>query len=163
MKVLILMGSDSDMQVMEESAKVLEAFGAPYKLTIASAHRTPERTAKLVADAEKKGCQVIICGAGMAAHLAGSVAAQTILPVIGVPISSSTLNGMDALLSTVQMPPGVPVATVTIGKAGARNAAILALQILARSDKTLVQRLRTYKRRMADEVEKKAASLEREG
>ena len=163
MQVLILMGSDSDIQVMEEAAKTLESFGVSYKLTIASAHRTPERAAKLVAEAEKKGAQAIICGAGMAAHLAGTVAANTILPVIGVPISSSTLNGMDALLSTVQMPPGVPVATVSIGKAGARNAAILAIQIIARSDKGMAQKLRAYKKRMADEVTKKAASVEREG
>ncbi len=163
MQVLILMGSDSDLQVMEEAAKALESFGISYKLTIASAHRTPERAARLVAEAEKKGAYAIICGAGMAAHLAGNVAANTILPVIGVPISSSTLNGMDALLSTVQMPPGVPVATVSIGKAGARNAAILAIQIIARSDKGLAQKLRAYKKRMADEVTKKAATLEREG
>lgn len=163
MRVLILMGSDSDLQVMEETAKVLEAFGVSFKLTVASAHRTPERVAKLVTEAEKKGCQAIIAGAGMAAHLAGVVASHTILPVIGVPISSSALNGLDALLSTVQMPPGVPVATVSLGKAGARNAAILAIQILARSDKGLTQRLRAYKRRMADEVEKKAEAIEREG
>lgn len=163
MKVLIIMGSDSDLPVMEEAATVLTEFGVPYNLAIASAHRTPERAMRLASEAEKKGVQVIIAGAGMAAHLAGAIAAHTILPVIGVPISSSPLNGLDSLLSTVQMPPGVPVATVSIGKAGARNAAILALQIIARSDRATAQKLRAHKKRMAQEIEKKAAMIERTG
>lgn len=161
MQVLIMMGSDSDIPVMEEAAKVLDEFGVSYHLTIASAHRTPQRAMTLASEAEKKGAFAVICGAGMAAHLAGAVAAHTILPVIGVPISSSTLNGMDSLLSTVQMPPGVPVATVSIGKAGAKNAGLLAVQIIARSDKALARKLHAYKKRMTAEVDKKAAATER--
>lgn len=155
------MGSDSDLQVMSETASLLEKFGVEYEITVASAHRSPGRVERLVKEAEKKGADVIIAGAGMAAHLAGAVASRTILPVIGVPISSSPLNGMDALLSTVQMPPGVPVATVAIGKAGARNAAILAVQILARKDKTLAGKLKKHKEKMASEIEKKADAIKR--
>jgi phosphoribosylaminoimidazole carboxylase PurE protein len=132
MKVLILMGSDSDLPVMEKS---------------------------LVKEAERKGAEVIICGAGMAAHLAGAVAAQTILPVIGIPLSNSPLNGMDALLSTVQMPPGVPVATVAIGKAGAKNAAVLAAQIIARKDKNVLKKLRAFRKKQSGEVERKAEGI----
>ncbi len=129
-KVLIIMGSDSDLPIMEEAEKVLKKFKIPYDTTVASAHRSPKRTVKLTTEAEKKGIEVIIAGAGSAAHLAGVIAAHTILPVIGVPIDSSPLKGIDALFSTVQMPPGIPVATMAIGKAGAKNAAILAAQIL---------------------------------
>jgi phosphoribosylamine--glycine ligase len=159
MNVLILMGSDSDLSVMEEAASLLAEFGIPYEMTVASAHRSPERVQRLVAEAEKKGAEAIIAGAGMAAHLAGVVASHTIVPVIGVPLASSPLNGMDSLLSTVQMPPGVPVATVSLGKAGAKNAAILAAQIIARKDKGILRKLRAYRKKMASDVEKKAGAL----
>jgi phosphoribosylamine---glycine ligase len=158
-KVLIVMGSDSDLPVMEAAEEILRKFTIPYETTIASAHRTPERTVKIASEAEKRGFEVIIAGAGMAAHLAGVLAAHTILPVIGIPIDSSPLQGLDSLLSTVQMPPGVPVATVTIGKNGAKNAAILAAQIIARKDADIARRLKLYKRHMAEEVEKKARAL----
>lgn len=159
MKVLVLMGSDSDMDVMQGAAEVLGDFGVPFDMTVASAHRSPERVTALVADAEKKGAEVIIAGAGMAAHLAGVVASHTVLPVIGVPLAVSPLGGLDALLSTAQMPPGVPVATVAIGRAGARNAAFLALRILARKDRALLRKLQVHKKKMAAEVEKKAAAM----
>lgn len=158
-KVLILAGSDSDIPVMEEAAKVLKDFGIPFELTIASAHRSPERALKLASGAEKSGFGVIIAGAGMAAHLAGSVAAHTVLPVIGVPINSSPLDGLDSLLSTVQMPGGVPVAAVSIGKAGAKNAGVLAAQILSSADKDLRKKLHEYKKKMVEEVERKAKAL----
>jgi phosphoribosylaminoimidazole carboxylase PurE protein len=161
MKVLIVMGSDSDLPVMEEAAKLLSEFGVGHEMTVASAHRSPARALALAAGAEKKGFDVIIAGAGMAAHLAGVMASHTILPVIGVPISAPPLDGLDSLLSTVQMPPGVPVATVSIGKAGAKNAAVLAVEILARKDKGLAAKLRAYRRRMAREVEKRAAGIGR--
>ncbi|MEW6586566.1 MAG: 5-(carboxyamino)imidazole ribonucleotide mutase [Nitrospirota bacterium] len=157
--VLIVMGSDSDSPVMEAAEDMLRRLDIPYELTIASAHRTPDRSVRIAQEAEKRGVEVIIAGAGMAAHLAGALAAHTILPVIGVPIDSSPLQGLDSLLSTVQMPPGVPVATVSIGKNGAKNAAILAAQILARKDPNVAGRLRKFKKSMAEEVEKKAGSL----
>jgi phosphoribosylaminoimidazole carboxylase PurE protein len=160
-KVLIVMGSDSDLPVMEEAGKVLFDFGIPYAMTVASAHRTPDRTLKIVRAAEKSGIEVIIGGAGMAAHLPGVIASYTILPVIGVPLDSSSLNGMDALLSIVQMPPGIPVATVSIGKAGARNAAVLAAQIIARKDKKLCGKLLEHRKKMACEVEEKAKKVEK--
>ena len=159
-KVLIVMGSDSDLPIMEEAEKVLKEFKIPYDITIASAHRSPKRTVKLTAEAEKKGIEVIIAGAGSAAHLAGVIAAHTILPVIGVPIDSSPLKGIDALFSTVQMPPGIPVATMAIGKAGAKNAAILAAQILRATNPGLTKTLRAYKEKMAEEVLKKARKIE---
>jgi phosphoribosylaminoimidazole carboxylase PurE protein len=161
MKVLILMGSDSDMKVMKAASEVLGEFGVDHKMTIASAHRTPERVSALVKEAEKKGASAIICGAGMAAHLAGAVAAQTVLPVIGVPLDASALDGLDALLSTVQMPPGIPVATVAVGKPGAKNAAHLALQIIARGDGEILRKLKAYRRKMAKDVEKKAGKLDK--
>jgi len=139
-KVLILMGSKNDMPTMQKAADVLGEYGVASKMLVRSAHRTPEATVQAVKDAEAAGCQVFICGAGMAAHLAGVVASKTVKPVIGVPIASGALNGQDALYSTVMMPPGIPVATVAIG--GARNAGILALQILATSDSTLAEKLR---------------------
>jgi len=160
MKVLILMGSDSDLQVMEAAATVLDEFGVKYMMTIASAHRTPERVASLVREAEENGASAIICGAGMAAHLAGAVAAQTVVPVIGVPLDASPMGGLDSLLSTVQMPPGIPVATVAIGKAGAKNAAHLALQIIARSDTETLEKLKAYRMKMARDVEKTAENLD---
>jgi phosphoribosylaminoimidazole carboxylase PurE protein len=158
-KVLIVMGSDSDLPVMQETEKVLKDFSITYDITVASAHRSPERTTKLTKDAEKKGIEVIIAGAGCAAHLAGVIASHTILPVVGVPIDSSPLNGVDALFSTVQMPPGIPVATMAVGKAGAKNAAIFAVQILMSKNASLKKALRAYKKKMAKEVEKKAGKL----
>jgi phosphoribosylaminoimidazole carboxylase PurE protein len=159
-KVFILMGSDSDLPVMEETGKILEGFGIPYVMTVASAHRTPERTQKLVKDAEKSGVDVFIAGAGMAAHLPGVIASYTTLPVIGVPLDASPLNGMDALLSIVQMPPGIPVATVSIGKAGAKNAGILAAQIIAVKDKGVARKLIAHRAKMYEEVEEKARKLQ---
>lgn len=148
-KVLIIMGSDSDLSVMEETARILDEFTVPYTMTVASAHRTPARAMKLVKDAEKNGVEVIIGAAGMAAHLPGVLASHTVLPVIGVPLDASPLNGMDALLSIVQMPPGIPVATVSIGKAGAKNAAILAVQIMAGKDPELTKKLLDHRQKMA--------------
>ena len=158
-KIGIVMGSDSDLNVMEETALVLKKFGISYEMTVASAHRSPKKAAKFAASAHKRGIKVIVAGAGHAAHLAGSLAAYTSLPVIGVPIDSSCLQGLDALLSTVQMPPGVPVATVSIGKPGAKNAGILAIQILALSDPTLAKALETYKKELAKHVDQKAKTL----
>ena len=155
----ILMGSDSDLKVMEEAVAIFKKFDIAYEMTVASAHRSPARAADFAATAKNRGMKVIIAGAGMAAHLAGVVAAHTTLPVIGVPIDASALQGLDALLSTVQMPPGVPVATVSIGKAGARNAGILAVQMLALSDPELADRLDAFKKEMAAQVEQKAKKL----
>jgi len=150
-QVLIVMGSDSDMPVMEDTGKILKKLGISYEMVIASAHRTPERAIHLASEAEEKGVEVIIAGAGMAAHLAGVIAAHTIIPVIGVPIDSPPLNGLDSLLSTVQMPPGVPVATMAIGRAGAKNAAILSAQIIGRKVPEIALRLKDYKKKMAKE------------
>ncbi len=160
-RVLVVMGSDSDLPVMEETARMLDSFGIPYYLTIASAHRTPERTMKIVKDGQKNGIEVIIAGAGMAAHLPGVIASHTILPVIGVPIESSPLKGMDALLSIVQMPPGIPVATVAVGKAGAKNAGILAAQIMAGRDPKMAQKLLAHRKMMAAELKEKADRLDK--
>jgi phosphoribosylamine--glycine ligase len=156
----IVMGSDSDLEIMKGAVTILKNFEIPYEITVASAHRSPERASEFAATAYERGIRVIIAGAGHAAHLAGAMAAQTFLPIIGVPIDSSCLQGMDALLSTVQMPPGIPVATVSIGKPGAKNAAILAAQILAVSDKALQEKLKAYKKEMADKVDQKAEKLE---
>jgi phosphoribosylamine---glycine ligase len=153
-KVLLIMGSKSDSDVMKPARDHLKSFGIETELHIASAHRTPEVVRELAATARDRGIGVIIAGAGYAAHLAGVIAAHTTLPVIGVPIPSSSLLGIDALLSTVQMPPGIPVATVGIGQAGAKNAAILAAQILALSDEDLSRRLATFRAEMAEEVKK---------
>ena len=158
-KVGIVMGSDSDLSVMKEAAAALKEFGIPLEMTIASAHRSPARAQAFAAGAADRGIQVIIAGAGHAAHLAGAMAAHTWLPVIGVPIDSSCLNGLDALLSTVQMPPGMPVATMALGKSGARNAGILAAQIVALSDPTVGQKLQRFKEKMAKGVEEKAKKL----
>lgn len=160
-KVLILMGSDSDLPVLREASDVLTSLGVPWAMRVSSAHRTPERTRRIVAEAEAAGAQVFICAAGMAAHLAGVVAAETTRPVLGVPVDASPLGGLDALLSTVQMPPGVPVATTAIGKAGARNAALLACQILALSDPALAAKLKALKQEMARGVEAKDDALQR--
>jgi phosphoribosylaminoimidazole carboxylase PurE protein len=148
-RVLILFGSDSDRAVMEETAKVLEGFGVASRMETASAHRNPDRVRDLVRAAPAQGVQVFIAGAGMANHLAGAVAAHTILPVIGVPLGGSALSGADSLYSTVQMPAGVPVATVAIGSAGAKNAAVLAVQILALADRSLQLKLEDLKERLA--------------
>jgi phosphoribosylamine--glycine ligase len=158
-KVGIVMGSDSDLNVMKETALVLKQFEIPFEMTVASAHRSPKKAAKFAASAHQRGIKVIVAGAGHAAHLAGNIAAYTSLPVIGVPIDSSCLQGLDALLSTVQMPPGVPVATVSIGKSGAKNAGILAVQILALKDSTLAKKLETYKKELAKQVDQKAKKL----
>lgn len=157
--VLILMGSDSDAPVMQGAVDLLTELGIPCEMTVASAHRSPERVMRLVAEAPGRGVKAFIVGAGAAAHLAGVVAAHTSMPVIGVPIDSSALKGLDALLSTVQMPPGVPVATVSIGKPGATNAAVLAAQILAVGDPALADRVVAYKRKLAEKVEAAAARL----
>jgi phosphoribosylaminoimidazole carboxylase PurE protein len=159
-EVLILMGSDSDAAVMSAAGEVLTELGVTWEMTVASAHRSPERVTRLVSEAPSRGVRVFIVGAGAAAHLAGVVAAQTTLPVIGVPIDSSALRGLDALLSTVQMPPGVPVATVAIGKPGATNAGVLAAQMLALADSGRQARLRTYKAALAEKVEAAARRLD---
>jgi phosphoribosylaminoimidazole carboxylase PurE protein len=156
-RVAILMGSVSDLEQMAEAARELKRFGVGYELRVSSAHRTPAETAAYVKDAEARGVAVFIAGAGMAAHLAGAVAAHTSRPVLGVPLGGSTLGGLDALLSTAQMPRGVPVATLAIGKAGAANAGVLAAQILALSDPALAERVAARKREMAAEVEKASA------
>jgi phosphoribosylamine--glycine ligase len=158
--VLIMMGSDSDAPVMSAARDALAELGLRSEMTVASAHRSPARVLTLVSDAPARGVKVFIVGAGAAAHLAGVVAAHTTLPVIGVPIDSSALKGLDALLSTVQMPPGVPVATVAIGKPGATNAGVLAAQMIALGDPTVAERLRGYKRTLADKVEAAAKRLE---
>jgi phosphoribosylamine--glycine ligase len=160
-RVGIVMGSDSDLGVMEGAAAMLKKFGIPYEMTVASAHRSPEKAMAFATDARAKGMQVIIAGAGHAAHLAGVLAAHTSLPVIGVPIDSSCLQGMDSLLSTVQMPPGIPVATVSIGKPGAKNAGILAAQMIALMDSDVAALLDAFKANMAKEVEAKSAKLEK--
>jgi len=151
--VLILMGSDSDAPVMQGTTEILRELEIPCEMSVASAHRSPDRVIRLVREAAPRGVKVFVVGAGSAAHLAGVVAAHTTLPVIGVPIDSSALKGLDALLSTVQMPPGVPVATVSIGKPGATNAGVLAAQMLALGDERLADRLRRYKQRLAEKVE----------
>jgi phosphoribosylaminoimidazole carboxylase PurE protein len=156
----ILMGSASDYEIMLEAARILKQFDIPLEMTVSSAHRSPQRTSRYAREAVSRGLRVLIIGAGAAAHLAGVVAAETTLPVIGVPIDSSTLKGLDALLATVQMPGGIPVATMAIGKAGARNAGILAAQILALADPSLAARLRDYKADLSREIENKAQAVE---
>jgi phosphoribosylaminoimidazole carboxylase PurE protein len=153
------MGSDSDLPIMTEATKILEEFGIDYELILTSAHRTPLRTTKFAGSAAKRGVKVIIVGAGAAAHLAGVIASQTTLPVIGIPINATALNGLDALLSTVQMPGGIPVATMAIGPAGAKNAALFAARILAIEDEGLSARLSSFIKKMAKDVEKKQKNL----
>jgi 5-(carboxyamino)imidazole ribonucleotide mutase len=157
--VSVVMGSDSDLPVMTEATKVLEDFGIDHEMILTSAHRTPLRTTKFAASAAGRGIKVIIVGAGAAAHLAGVIASQTFLPVIGVPIDATSLNGLDALLSTVQMPGGIPVATMAIGKAGAKNAALFAARILAIEDEELSAKLSSYMKKMAKDVERKQENL----
>ncbi len=157
--VSVVMGSDSDLPIMIEATKILEEFGIGYELILTSAHRTPLRTTKFAVSAVQRGVKIIIVGAGAAAHLAGVIASQTPLPVIGIPINATSLNGLDALLSTVQMPGGIPVASMAIGKAGAKNAALFAVRILALEDKGIGVKLASYVKKMAEDVERKHKNL----
>jgi len=158
----IIMGSDSDLPVMEEAFQVLESFEVAFEAHILSAHRCPRKTSQYAGEAAGRGIRVLIAGAGWAAHLAGVIAAETTLPVIGVPIASSSLQGVDALYSTVQMPPGVPVATMAIGKGGARNAALFAIQILALQDPGLADKFRGHKEKMIEQISEKDQKLQRQ-
>jgi 5-(carboxyamino)imidazole ribonucleotide mutase len=157
--VQIIMGSDSDAEVMSQAAAALDEAGIPYEFAVASAHRSPERAKQIITDAEANGCAVFIAGAGMAAHLPGVVASFTTRPVIGVPLASGALQGLDALYAIVQMPPGIPVASVAIG--GARNAGILAAQIIATSDAELASKLKAQRGAMAEQVAAKSKKVER--
>lgn len=157
--VSVVMGSDSDLPIMTEAVKILDEFGIGCELILTSAHRAPERTTRFSKKAAGRGVKIIIAGAGAAAHLAGVIASQSLLPVIGVPINATSMNGLDALLSTVQMPGGIPVATMAVGKAGAKNAALLAIRFLALEDETLKAKLAAYVKKMARDVEKKQRSL----
>lgn len=161
--VAIIVGSESDLPLVQETTNILDGFEIPYKITIGSAHRTPERVAEFVSNAVEQGVKVIIAAAGSAAHLPGVIASKTILPVIGIPVDSSPLNGVDALYSIVQMPAGIPVASMAIGKAGARNAGIYAAQILATADKKIAQKLLEFRQKMAETVIEKAEELEKLG
>ncbi len=158
--VAVLMGSDSDLPVLQSTMDVLNALGIPFEAKITSAHRTPDATHSYVKDADARGCAAFICAAGLAAHLAGTVAGLTLKPVIGIPLDAGPLQGMDALLSTVQMPGGIPVATVAVGKAGAKNAGYLAAQILALSDGELAERIRADRKANAASVLEKDAKLQ---
>ncbi len=151
-KIGILMGSKSDADLMDEAARVLEEFGVPHEIKVLSAHRTPQETSEYAQSAESRGIQALIAGAGYAAHLAGALAAHCTLPIIGVPLDASSLKGLDSLLSTVQMPQGIPVACMGIGKAGAINAALFAVQILSRSDPALAQKLKEYREKMRQAI-----------
>ena len=158
--VAILMGSENDLPVMQAGADVLKQLGINYEIKETSAHRTPTATQQYIGDAVERGCQVFICGAGLAAHLAGATAAHTTKPVIGVPIDAGPLQGLDSLLSTVQMPGGIPVATVAIGKAGAKNAGYLAAQILSLSDSNLAERVRAERAANAEKVQAQDQALQ---
>jgi phosphoribosylaminoimidazole carboxylase PurE protein len=158
--VSVVMGSDSDLPILNESMSVLKEFEISYEAVLTSAHRSPERTSVFAKGAAGRGVKVIIVGAGAAAHLAGVIASQTDLPVIGVPIDAGSLSGLDALLSTVQMPGGVPVAAMAIGKAGAKNAALMAVRILALEDGNLRKKLSAYSKKMAKDIEKKQEKIE---
>ncbi|MBN1515093.1 5-(carboxyamino)imidazole ribonucleotide mutase [Candidatus Sumerlaeota bacterium] len=162
-KVAILCGSDSDLPTLQACTKILTDFSVPYELKALSAHRTPDDVQAFVRQAEKRGVKVFICAAGMAAHLAGAVAARTTLPVLGIPIASPPFNGMDSLLATVQMPPGVPVMTLAAGKAGAANAALAAIQIFALSSASLRKKLQAHRRKMAVDVRRKNEKLDKLG
>jgi len=157
--VSVVMGSDSDFPIMSETIKILESFGVPHEVFLTSAHRSPERTTSFAKGAAKRGIKVLIIGAGAAAHLAGVIASQTLLPVIGIPIDATALGGIDALLSIAQMPGGVPVATMAVGKAGAKNAALFAVRILAVEDDGLKKKLRLFIDDMARDIEKKQENL----
>jgi phosphoribosylaminoimidazole carboxylase PurE protein len=159
-QVAIIMGSDSDLEIMNEAAKALDEFGIPYEIDVSSAHRSPVRTSEFSRNAESRGIKVIIAGAGGAAHLAGVIAAESTLPVIAVPIASTPLGGLDSLLAMVQMPAGIPVATVAIGKAGATNAGILAAQILATGDHEIMRKMHAHKDKLAKGVEAKSKKLQ---
>ncbi|HLJ86539.1 MAG TPA: 5-(carboxyamino)imidazole ribonucleotide mutase [Candidatus Angelobacter sp.] len=159
--VAIVMGSDSDLEIMNEAAKALEDFGIAYEIDVTSAHRSPARTGEFARKAASRGIKAIIAGAGGAAHLAGVIAAETTIPVIGVPIPSTSLNGLDSLLSVVQMPAGIPVATVAIGKPGATNAGILAAQMIGLSDSKVAEKLKQHKEKLAKGVEEKSAKLQK--
>jgi len=156
----ILMGSDSDYDIMVESAKILKQFDVPFEMIVSSAHRTPERTTEYVQSAHERGIKILIAGAGAAAHLAGVVAAETLLPVIAVPIDATSMRGLDALLAMVQMPAGIPVASMAIGKAGAANAAIFALQIIATANPKIAEQLANYRQEMTTKVENKDQRLQ---
>ena len=158
--VSIVMGSDSDLEIMREAGKALDGFGIAYEIDVTSAHRSPDRTADYARKAAQRGIRVIIAGAGGAAHLAGVIAAHTVLPVIGVPIPATSLNGLDSLLATVQMPAGIPVATVAIGKPGATNAGILAAQIIGVGDSAIARKLQSHKEKLAQGVEEKSKKLQ---
>jgi len=160
MKVAIFIGSDSDYEVVKDAQAILKEFKVSFALEVTSAHRSPARTFKLIKDYEEKGVEVFIAVAGKAAHLAGVMAAHTIKPVIGVPVQSSAFDGLDALLSTVQMPKGVPVATMGLGKSGASNAALLAIQILSLNDPSLVKKLKEYREEMAAQIEIKSKKIQ---
>jgi len=160
--VSIVMGSASDMPIMEEAIKMLKELKIGFEVMVTSAHRSPERTSQYARGASDQGIEVIIAGAGHAAHLAGVIASNTCLPIIGVPIDSSSLNGLDALLSTVQMPPGVPVATMAIGKSGAKNAALFAAQILANKYSEIKKEIEDYRKRLLAELEEKSKKIEKE-
>ncbi len=159
-QVGIVMGSDSDLPTMQKAEEILKLFGIPYFITVASAHRTPDKVAGIARRAEEEDWKVLIAGAGMAAHLAGVLASQTVVPIIGVPMDSSKLGGLDALLSTVQMPGGVPVATMGLGTAGAKNAGLMAVHILAAFDSGLRKKLKKYREDQRKELEEKAARME---
>lgn len=161
--VSIVMGSESDMAIMEQAAKVLDEFEVTHELAITSAHRSPDWTRRYIREAEQKGVQIFIAGAGGAAHLAGTVAAHTTRPVIGVPIDSSSLNGLDALLSTAQMPGGVPVATMAIGRAGSKNAGFLAVQILGISNSVLANKINKLKNKLEEEIESNTRRIQGPG
>ena len=162
MDVLILTGSKNDLEDIDGAVQTLKKFGISYELHISSAHRTLKRTTELVESAEKKGARIIIAAAGMSAHLPGVIAAMTILPVIGVPLNASALNGLDSLMSIVQMPGGIPVATTAIGKSGCVNAALLAVSILALTDKAMTEKLKQYRKEMADSVIKADKELNKD-
>jgi 5-(carboxyamino)imidazole ribonucleotide mutase len=161
-QILLIMGSETDLPVMREASDILAMFKIPYEMRISSAHRSPSRTLALASEAAERGIRIIIAGAGMAAHLAGVVASKTILPVIGVPMPGGALNGVDALYATVQMPAGIPVASMAIGKAGAKNAGLFAVQILALSDMHLATALHDYRLEMERDVESRDAALQAE-
>ena len=160
MKVAVFIGSDSDFEVVKDTLEIFKEFQVPFTLEVTSAHRSPERTVKLIQSCEKDGAEVFIAVAGKAAHLAGVVASHTVRPVIGVPVGSPALSGLDALLSTVQMPKGVPVATMGLGKSGAANAALLAVQVLSLGKPSLGEKLKEYREKMASEVERKSKKIQ---
>lgn len=161
MKVAVLIGSDSDFEIIKDALEIFKEFRIPFTLEVTSAHRSPGRTIKLIKSCEEDGAEVFIAVAGKAAHLAGVVAAHTIRPVIGVPVASPSLNGLDALLSTVQMPKGVPVATMGLGKSGAANAALLAIQVMGLKEPSLQEKLKEYRKKMASQVESKSKDIQK--